>query len=49
MFIDLTRFLKKIKNQKVKFNFEKAGSIVINMQVMNKTEKSNKKKKHRHH
>ena len=49
MFIDLTKSLKKIKNQKVKFNFEKAGSIVINMQIMNKTEKSNKKKKHRHH
>ena len=49
MFIDLTKSLKKIKNQKVKFNFEKAGSIVINMPIINKTEKSNKKKKHRHH
>ena len=49
MFIDLTKSLKKIKIQKVKFNFEKAGSIVINMPIINKTEKSNKKKKHRHH
>ena len=49
MFIDLTKSLKKIKNQKVKFNFEKAGSIIINMPIMNKTEKSNKKKKHHHH
>ena len=49
MFIDLTKSLKKIKNQKVKFNFEKAGSIVINMPIMSKSEKSNNKKKHRHH
>ena len=49
MFIDLTKSFKKTKNQKVKFNFENAGSIVINMPIMDKAKKSNDKKKHHHH
>ena len=39
MFIDLTKSLKKTKLQKVKFNFKNAGSIVINMPIMNKGKK----------
>ena len=49
MFIDLTKSLKKTKLQKVKFNFKNAGSIVINMPIMDKRKKSNEKKKHHHH
>ena len=49
MFIDLTKSLKKTKLQKVKFNFKNAGSIVINIPIMDKRKKSNEKKKHHHH
>ena len=49
MFIDLTKSFIKTKNQKVKFNFEIAGPIVINMPIMDKAKKSNDKKKHHHH
>ena len=49
MFIDLTKSLKKSKLQKVKFNFKNAGSIVVNMPIMDKRKKSNEKKKHLHH
>ena len=49
MFIDLTKSLKITKLQKVKFNFKNAGSIVVNMPIMDETKKSNKKKKHHHH
>ena len=49
MFIDLTKSLKKSKLQKVKFNFKNAGSIVVNMPIMDKRKKSNEKKKHHHH
>ena len=49
MFIDLTKSLKKTKLQKVKFNFKNAGSIVINMPIMNNGKKINDKKKHHHH
>ena len=49
MFIDLTKSLKKKKLHKVKFNFENAGSIVVNMPIMDKRKKSNEKKKHHHH
>ena len=49
MFIDLTKSLKKTKLQKVKFNFKNAGSIVVNMPIMDKRKKSNEKKKHHHH
>ena len=49
MFIDLTKSLKKTKLQKVKFNFKNAGSIVVNMPIMDKRIKLNEKKKHHHH
>ena len=49
MFIDLTKSLKKTKLQKVKFNFKNAGSIVINMPIMDNRKKINDKKKHHHH
>ena len=49
MFIDLTKSLNKTKLQKVKFNFKNAGSIVVNMPIMDKSKKSNEKKKHHHH
>ena len=49
MFIDLTKFQKKTKLQKVKFNFKNAGSIVINMPIMDNGKKINDKKKHHHH
>ena len=49
MFIDLTKSLKKTELQKVKFNFKNAGSIVVNMPIMDKRKKSNEKKKHHHH
>ena len=49
MFIDLTKSLKKTKLQKVKFNFKNAGSIVVNMPIMDNRKKSNEKKKHHHH
>ena len=49
MFFDLTKSFIKTKNQKVKFNFEIAGPIVINMPIMDKAKKSNDKKKHHHH
>ena len=49
MFIDLKKSLKKTKLQKVKFNFKNAGSIVVNMPIMDERKKSNKKKKHHHH
>ena len=49
MFIDLTKSLKKTKLQKVKFNFKNAGSIVVNMPIMDKRKKSNENKKHYHH
>jgi len=49
MFIDLTKSLKKTKLQKVKFNFKNAGSIVINMPIIDNRKKINDKKKHHHH
>ena len=49
MFINLTKSLKKPKFQKVKFNFKKAGSIVINMPIMDNGKKTNDKKNHYHH
>ena len=49
MFFNLTKSLKKTKLQKVKFNFKNAGSIVVNMPIMDKRKKSNEKKKHHHH
>ena len=39
MFIDLKKSLKKTKLQKVKFNFKNAGSIVINMPIMDNGKK----------
>ena len=49
MFINLKKSLKKTKFQKVKFNFKNAGSIVINMPIMDNRKKTNDKKKHHHH
>ena len=49
MFINLTKSLKKTKFQKVKFNFKNAGSIVINMPIMDNGKKINDKNKHHHH
>ena len=49
MFIDLTKSFNKTSSQKVKFNFENAGSIVINMRIINKSTISKDKKKHHHH
>jgi len=49
MFINLKKSLKKTKFQKVKFNFKNAGSIVINMPIMDNGKKINDKKKHHHH
>ena len=49
MFIDLTKSFNKTSNQKVKFNFENAGSIIINMPIINKAKVSKDKKKHHHH
>ena len=49
MFINLKKSLKSTKFQKVKFNFKNAGSIVVNMPIMDKRKKSNEKKKHHHH
>ena len=49
MFINLKKSLKNTKFQKVKFNFKNAGSIVINMPIMNNGKKINDKKKHHHH
>jgi len=43
MFIDLTKSLKKTKLQKVKFNFKNAGSIVVNMPIMDKRKTFSKK------
>ena len=49
MFIDLTRSFNKTSYQKVKFNFENAGSIIINMPITNKVKISKDKKKNHHH
>ena len=49
MFINLTKSLKKTKFQKVKFNFKNAGSIIINMPIMENGKKINDKKMHHHH
>ena len=49
MFIDLTKSFNKTSYQKVKFNFENAGSIIINMPIINKAKISKDKKKHHHH
>ena len=49
MFIDLTKSFNKTSYQKVKFNFENAGSIIINMPIINKANISKDKKKHHHH
>ena len=49
MFIDLTKSLNKTNLQKVKFNFKNAGSIVVNMPIMDERKKLNEKKKHHHH
>ena len=49
MFIDLTRSFNRTRNQKVKFNFENAGSIVIYMPIINKAKTSRDKSKHHHH
>ena len=45
MFIDLTKSFNKTSYQKVKFNFENAGSIIINMPIINKVKISKDKKK----
>ena len=49
MFIDLTKSFNKTSSQKVKFNFENAGSIIINMPIINKVKISKDKKKNHHH
>ena len=49
MFIDLTKSFNERSKQKVKFNFENAGSIIINMPIINKVKISKDKKKHHHH
>ena len=49
MFIDLTKSFNKTSYQKVKFNFENAGSIIINMPITNKVKISKDKKKNHHH
>ena len=49
MFIGLTKSFNKTRNQKVKFNFENAGSIIINMPIINKAKILKDKKKHHHH
>ena len=49
MFIDLTKSFNKTSFQKVKFNFENAGSIIINMPIINKVKISKDKKKNHHH
>ena len=49
MFIDLTKSFNRTNNQKVKFNFENAGSIIINMPIINKAKILKDKKKHHHH
>ena len=49
MFIDLTKSFNKTSYQKVKFNFENAGSIIINMPIINKAKILKDKKKHHHH
>ena len=49
MFIDLVKSFNKTSNQKVKFNFENAGSIIINMPIINKAKISKDKKKNHHH
>ena len=49
MFIDLTKSFNKTSYQKVKFNFENAGSIIINMPIINKAKISKDKKKNHHH
>ena len=49
MFIDLTKSFNKTSYQKVKFNFENAGSIIINMPIINKAKISKDKKKHHHY
>ena len=49
MFIDLTKSFNKTSNQKVKFNFENAGPIIINMPIINKAKISKDKKKHHHY
>ena len=49
MFIDLTKSFNKTSKQKVKFNFENAGSIIINMPIIYKAKISKDKKKHHHH
>ena len=49
MFIDLTKSFNKTSYQKVKFNFENAGSIIINMPIINKAKISKNKKKNHHH
>ena len=49
MFIDLTKSFNKTRNQKVKFNFENAGSIVIYMPIINKAKTPRDKLKNHHH
>ena len=49
MFIDLTKSFNKTSYQKVKFNFENAGPIIINMPIINKAKTSKDKKKNHHH
>ena len=49
MFIDLTKSFNKTSYQKVKFNFENAGTIIINMPIINKAKISKDKKKNHHH
>ena len=49
MFIDLIKSFNKTSYQKVKFNFENAGSIIINMPIINKVKISKDKKKNHHH
>ena len=49
MFIDLTKSFNKTSYQKVKFNFENAGSIIINMPIIKKAKILRDKEKHHHH
>ena len=49
MFIDLSKSFNKTSNQKVKFNFQNAGSIIINMPIISKAKILKDKKKHHHH
>ena len=49
MFIDLTKSFNKTSYQKVKFNFQNAGSIIIKLPIINKVKVSIDKKKNHYH